>query len=70
MMVFVKFNSGIAITVDVEEHDTVERVYHEARAQRSASASDFKLSVNGQQLNLSKSLSSYNIDEGTVIHAD
>uniref|UniRef100_A0A7E4VQF4 Ubiquitin-like domain-containing protein n=1 Tax=Panagrellus redivivus TaxID=6233 RepID=A0A7E4VQF4_PANRE len=68
MMIFIKFTSGTAITVDVEEHDTVERLYHEARAQRSLG--EFKLTVNGQQLELSKPLSAYNIDEGTVIHAD
>uniref|UniRef100_A0AC35G7D3 Ubiquitin-like domain-containing protein n=1 Tax=Panagrolaimus sp. PS1159 TaxID=55785 RepID=A0AC35G7D3_9BILA len=66
MMLFVKFKSGHALSIDCEEHDTVEALLREISAEKSYD--DIDVSHKGNVLDRSRKLSDYEIYEGAVLH--
>jgi uncharacterized ubiquitin-like protein YukD len=66
MMLFVKLKSGHALSVDCEEHDTVEALLREISAERLTD--DMDVSHKGDVLDRTRKLSDYNIYDGAVLH--
>lgn len=68
MQIFIKTLTGKTITLVVEATDSIESIKNTIQEKEAISPDQQKLMYNGRRLEEGKSLSEYNIQEGSTLH--